>query len=210
MTRVFVSQLSARGVDCSLLQRFEKVPMGSCAVLSSKTDRAFVSCLGANHHLGVDALKQPSLYRSLQSCQHVHISGYFSLPLLQNSAMTELCRSLRSNGVLVSLDTQDDGPNSWLGRGGHLRELLGEVCEPALICLLAGNLNLISFRLRLHCRLICSCRTRTKQSALRAHFAAPRHHHRCRFRPPVRVVCAQYPNLSPCLPKCCRAERCSC
>lgn len=127
--RLFVSQLSARGVDCSLMQRYERVPMGSCAVLSTSKDRAFVSCLGTNHHLAVDALKQPSVFPFLHSCHHLHISGYFSLPLLQCTAMTELCRELRSSekGLTISLDTQDDGPNSWLGRGGHLRELLGEI-----------------------------------------------------------------------------------
>jgi len=94
---------------------------GVCVVISSASDRAFMTKLGAVGELKIGDLN----LETLRSADHIHIGGYFSISKLQPDLL-RLVRDLRSEGeVTFSLDTNSDADNLW--RKPALLELLSEI-----------------------------------------------------------------------------------
>lgn len=101
-------------------------PTGSCIVVSGKDDRGFVSCQGANEDLRVGDITKEH-WELLVNAKHVHVAGYFNCPLLQSLDLVQLCQQLREKGVSVSLDTQSDASQKWVGSDNSLVELLKQI-----------------------------------------------------------------------------------
>ncbi|KAJ9466722.1 2-dehydro-3-deoxygluconokinase [Diplonema papillatum] len=104
----------------------EKTPTGTCVVLSGKSDRAFVSCNGAND--AFDVLKNEDAVAIMESASHIHVHGYYNCASLQTADFAALLQRVKKRSsagdehVTVSLDTQYDAEGTW--KRENLKELL--------------------------------------------------------------------------------------
>ena len=99
-----VEKAAGDGVDCSRIQHRDG-PTGTCIVLSGPTDRAFVSCLGANRYLTPELLRSV-LPTTLARGSHVHFGGYFTTPELHTDELADVLKAFRAQGATISLDPQ--------------------------------------------------------------------------------------------------------
>jgi len=95
---------------------FDASPTGSCIVLSTSADRAFVSNPGANLNLTVDHLYPYT--QSIVRAGHLHLGGYFNVTTLQGPQLCNFISSLQKKGVTVSMDPQYDVSHEWTGKDG--------------------------------------------------------------------------------------------
>jgi len=96
---------------------------GTCVVLSGKTDRGFVSCMGANAAFITSMLPRDPIFRA----KHVHLAGYFNLPGLQSDELVELLRELGRKGISLSFDPQFDAEALWRGKNDNVFAVLSLV-----------------------------------------------------------------------------------
>ena len=98
---------------------------GTCIVLSGDSDRAFVSCNGAND--AFDPLSNPAALAVLQNADHIHVHGYYNCRHLQGKELASFIRQqkeAKGAALSVSLDTQYDGSHAWLRE--NLLDLLSD------------------------------------------------------------------------------------
>lgn len=119
---MLASHVSGQGFSLENVKVFPALPSSVCLVLAGPADRAFVSCYSTTDAFSTADLEAQS--EGLLGCQHLHIGGYFNLKGLQNPEFTALVKRCRAAGMSVSLNTQYDASEAWLGLRGHLRELL--------------------------------------------------------------------------------------
>jgi sugar/nucleoside kinase (ribokinase family) len=106
---VAVETLSAAGVDVSTVRQLgTNTKTGLTVILPHQTGRNIVTFLGA-----IAALKPEHLdLEYLASSRHFHLSSYYLQRGLQ-SYVPELFRRLKSAGLTISLDTNDDPDDAW-------------------------------------------------------------------------------------------------
>lgn len=106
--KIILQTLEESGVDTSLIDILdeEKTPLG--LNLSCQGDRAMLTYLGTLKLIG------PSIFKEewLTMASHWHIGGYFLLDNLI-PAWPEWIRTLKDNGVSISLDTNWDPAGEW-------------------------------------------------------------------------------------------------
>lgn len=83
-------------------------PTGATIVLSTRTDRALVTHLGAIADLGYDDLP-PNLF---QGYKHLHLTSYFLQERLR-AAFPRLMREAKASGLTVSFDPNSDPAQAW-------------------------------------------------------------------------------------------------
>jgi len=93
---------------------------GTCVVLSGKTDRGFVSCMGANAAFVTSMFPRELIFRA----RHVHWAGYFNTPGLQSDEQVGLLRELGKRGISVSFDPQFDASAQWRGQNNNILAVL--------------------------------------------------------------------------------------
>ena len=125
--RYFLSKVRDEGLlaapDESVVV-LDRVPQSTCIVLSGRADRAMVSCYSSNRLMRAHHFEPLLLRGGSAPFRHLHIGGYFNCHGLHTDAFLQLVRSLRTAGACVSLDTQYDASEQWLGTDGHLAKLL--------------------------------------------------------------------------------------
>ncbi|KAL0592215.1 hypothetical protein ABG067_000322 [Albugo candida] len=88
---------------------------GVCIVLSSPSDRGFVTYYGAMRKF---SLRHIDRVRVLDA-NHLHIGGYYSCPQL-HSEILPLLKAAKEKGITVSLDTNYDTSDKWDGGLTHI------------------------------------------------------------------------------------------
>ena len=83
-------------------------PTGTTIVLSTRSDRALVTHLGAIAELGYDDLP-PELFRNYQ---HLHLTSYFLQSRLRPD-FSRLIRDAKAAGLTVSFDPNSDPSQEW-------------------------------------------------------------------------------------------------
>mmetsp|Transcript_31654 Transcript_31654/g.90870 ORF Transcript_31654/g.90870 Transcript_31654/m.90870 type:complete len:251 (-) Transcript_31654:65-817(-) len=119
---MLAAHVKGQGFSLENVKVFQGLPSSVCLVLAGSQDRAFVSCYSTTDAFSTADLEARS--DALLGCGHLHIGGYFNLKGLQNPEFTALVRQCRARGMTISLNTQYDAGECWIGLHGHLRELL--------------------------------------------------------------------------------------
>ncbi|EKX40257.1 hypothetical protein GUITHDRAFT_56891, partial [Guillardia theta CCMP2712] len=91
---------------------------GVCIVLSGSNDRGFVTHVGATSKLGVGHLQEILEVDCRRKRLHVHVSGFYSCPSLQQQLpafLDKLREEASSNSckLTISLDTNGDASDLW-------------------------------------------------------------------------------------------------
>jgi ribokinase len=107
--RLTRSWLSEAGVDVSPLGVHPTLPTGLSVILSAPADRSILTMLGSIPTLSGDAV-----LAAASGASHVHFASYFLLPGLAVE-LPSVLRSLRSQGITTSLDTNWDPAERWAG-----------------------------------------------------------------------------------------------
>lgn len=116
---MLVGELSAAGVDTSLLIVDPTLHTGVTVSLTWPRDRALITYAGPIATLRAEDV--PS--EAFEDTRHVHVSSFFLQRALQ-PGLAGLLRGARAAGLTTSLDTGDDPADNW---DGWLAEALGEV-----------------------------------------------------------------------------------
>jgi sugar/nucleoside kinase (ribokinase family) len=116
---LLMDELAKSGVDGRYVGRAKGVPTGLTVAVSSQTDRAFVTALGAIDYLrGADVSDE-----ALAATRHVHIGSYFLQSALREGAADVVARA-KACGATVSLDPGYDPSETW---DDGLQDLVGKV-----------------------------------------------------------------------------------
>jgi sugar/nucleoside kinase (ribokinase family) len=107
---LMLSLLANEGVDTSAVLVRAGLPTGMTTVLSTGSDRAILTALGAMTSL--TAADVPPL-----PARHLHVSSYFLLERSLGPGLAGLLAAARSRGVTTSVDTNYDPSRRW---GDHL------------------------------------------------------------------------------------------
>ena len=136
--RIALRRLQEAGVETSGAKRDGTTATGVTIVLPHGSERHSLSYLGCIAALSVDHLD----LRSLAEARHFHLSSLY-LQTGLHQGLPDLLRYLRSAGLTISLDTNDDPENRW---GEPLHAILplvdlflpseGELCRMAGGCAL--------------------------------------------------------------------------
>ncbi len=109
MGSIALGRLRQAGVDLSrCIEAVDATQTGVTVLLHHGTSRHILTYLGTMAELRAEDLD----VQYLADSKHFHISSFFLQKALQKG-LPELCRSLRSRGLTVSLDTNDDPDNRW-------------------------------------------------------------------------------------------------
>lgn len=109
--RFVLDRLDERGVDTSAVTVSDGTPTGLSVILSEPHDRAILTLPGTIPSLTVDAVRDAV---DRLAPRHVHVASYFLQPSLA-SRMADLFGWLRARGVTISLDTNWDPAETWIG-----------------------------------------------------------------------------------------------
>ena len=108
--RYVLDELAARGVRTDRVRVHETGSTGLSVILSTPTDRAILTHVGALAAVSCTDIDPDSLPPGT----HVHAAGFFLLPALA-SGLPSLFASLRARGCTTSLDTNWDPIGRWAG-----------------------------------------------------------------------------------------------
>uniref|UniRef100_A0A7S1EVJ5 Carbohydrate kinase PfkB domain-containing protein n=1 Tax=Noctiluca scintillans TaxID=2966 RepID=A0A7S1EVJ5_NOCSC len=120
--KMLLAHVEGQGFPTELVKVLQ-VPSSICFVLSGPSDRGFVSCYSTTRAVGPEDLDDRTR-SELQSCDHLHVGGYFNLPGMMKPGFTDFVRSCRQRGMTVSLNTQSDPSDAYTGTDGHILEML--------------------------------------------------------------------------------------
>lgn len=117
---IALDRLAERSVDLSRIKRVSgRTSTGVTILLTHDSKRHILTYPGTMYEMAASDLDMTYL----ASGQHFHLSSLFLHRALQ-SDLPRICRGLKSEGLTISLDTNDDPEDRW---GGALDELLGIV-----------------------------------------------------------------------------------
>jgi sugar/nucleoside kinase (ribokinase family) len=105
-----LSMLEAEGVDIGAVVVRSELPTGMTAVLSTGSDRAILTALGAI--VSLTTADVPAL-----PARHLHVSSYFLLERSLGPGLAGLLAAARARGLTTSVDTNYDPTGRW---GDHL------------------------------------------------------------------------------------------
>ncbi len=114
--RIALDRLAASGADISHVMYHPELNTGVTVLLPHGEERHILTYPGAMAAMRVEDL--PMAY--VQSARHLHLSSLFLQRALQ-PGLPDLFRTLKQEGITLSLDTNDDPADEW---GGVLAELL--------------------------------------------------------------------------------------
>jgi ribokinase len=101
--------LARAGVDVTSLDMHPKLPTGLSVILSAPADRSILTLLGS-----IPTLTGDAVLAAASGAAHVHFASYFLLPGLA-AELPSVLRSLRSQSITTSLDTNWDPAERWAG-----------------------------------------------------------------------------------------------
>ena len=117
---IALDRLAERGVDLTCVKRVSgSTSTGVTILLNHEGTRHILTYPGTMSEMVAADLDMAYL----ASSRHFHLSSFFLHKALQPD-LTQICRQLKSEGLTLSLDTNDDPDDRW---GGGLDELLGIV-----------------------------------------------------------------------------------
>ena len=117
---IALDRLAERSVDLSRIKRVSGgTSTGVTILLTHDSKRHILTYPGTMYEMAASDLDMAYL----ASGRHFHLSSLFLHRALQND-LPRICRELKSEGLTLSLDTNDDPEDRW---GGALDELLGMV-----------------------------------------------------------------------------------
>jgi sugar/nucleoside kinase (ribokinase family) len=108
--RFMVEEMAGRGIDVSACSVDPDLPTGATVILSSGTDRAMLTGMGAIGALDVDAIPTSLIGRT----RHLH-SGAFYLQERSRDRLPASFAAARERGVTTSFDTNWDPSDRWDG-----------------------------------------------------------------------------------------------
>ncbi len=117
--QIALTRLGQSGVDVSQVNRRSDVATGVTVLLHHGSTRHILTYPGAMAKLTIEALDLSYLAAS----RHFHISSLF-LQTGLHAGLPQLFRTLRTAGLTISLDTNDDPADEW---AGVLEELLDHI-----------------------------------------------------------------------------------
>lgn len=92
-----------------------------CAIiLYGKMGRGFISTRGCLEIYTANYVNR----RYLENNSHLHLSGYFAMPGIQNQDLIELLEYAKEKEITISMDCQYDGSKEWTGKNGNLAKVL--------------------------------------------------------------------------------------
>lgn len=103
MGSILEQQIGERGLSCHLVRK--TMGTATCLVLSGE-DRAFVS-----YHGALEVFNGKDVEQFISWADHIHVSGYFNCPALQDD-LVDLLKA-KSAGVTVSLSPQHAALGNW-------------------------------------------------------------------------------------------------
>jgi sugar/nucleoside kinase (ribokinase family) len=104
-----LAQLAAEGVATQAVAVCKQAPTGMTVALSTGSDRAILTALGANTSLTAADVPGPLL----AGARHVHVSSYFLLERSLGPGLAGLLSAARGAGATTSLDTNWDPSGRW-------------------------------------------------------------------------------------------------
>src|SRR5689334_2531525 len=107
---VAIERLATAGVDVSTVRVLESKKTGMTVILPRTEWRNILTFPGTIAELNTEHLD----FDFLASARHFHLSSYFLQSRLQ-SAIPDLLKKLKSAGLTISLDTNDDPADEWRG-----------------------------------------------------------------------------------------------
>jgi sugar/nucleoside kinase (ribokinase family) len=107
---VALERLAAAGVDVSTVRTLDSAKTGLTVILPRAEWRNILTFPGTIAELNKEHLD----FEFLSSARHFHLSSYFLQTRLQ-SAIPDLFKRLKSAGLTISLDTNDDPADEWRG-----------------------------------------------------------------------------------------------
>src|ERR1035437_3076105 len=117
---IALDRLAERSVDLSRIKRVSGgTSTGVTILLTHDSKRHILTYPGTMYEMAASDLDMAYL----ASGRHFHLSSLFLHRALQND-LPRICRELKSEGLTLSLDANDDPEDRW---GGALDELLGMV-----------------------------------------------------------------------------------
>ncbi|QNI35955.1 carbohydrate kinase family protein [Edaphobacter albus] len=108
MGQVALQRLQQVGVDVSHCIQANDLKTGVTILLHHGSNRHIMTYLGTIAELAPEDLD----IDYLANARHFHVSAFFLQKKLQNG-LPDVCRNLRSRGLTVSLDTNDDPDDQW-------------------------------------------------------------------------------------------------
>ncbi len=108
--RYMLDEMARRGVDVSACTVDANRPTGASVILTSGTDRAILTAMGAIGALDVDAVPASMIGRA----RHLH-SGSFFLQDTSRDRLPAFFAAARERGLTTSFDTNWDPTNRWAG-----------------------------------------------------------------------------------------------
>jgi sugar/nucleoside kinase (ribokinase family) len=110
MGQITLDRLAAAGVDISRVRRSKKTASGLSVILHHESWRNILTFLGTISQLKFQDLDLDYI----SSSRHFHLSSIFLQSALRPH-VTELFRYLKSAGLTISMDTNDDPDDQWQG-----------------------------------------------------------------------------------------------
>jgi sugar/nucleoside kinase (ribokinase family) len=114
--RIALNHLETAGVDVSGAKRHEALQTGVTVLLPHGTDRHILTYPGTMEIMRTDDLD----FARLSRARHFHLSSLY-LQKGMHAGLPSLCKRLKSAGLSISMDTNDDPADQW---GEPLHELL--------------------------------------------------------------------------------------
>lgn len=114
--RMALERLGASGVDVSKVRRTNAKKTGLTVILQREVERNILTYAGCISELALNDLD----IEYLTDSRHFHLSSFYLQKALQPQ-IANLFRVLKSAGLTISLDTNDDPDDEW--EGGFLRVL---------------------------------------------------------------------------------------
>ncbi len=108
--RFMVEEMARRGIDVSACLIDRERTTGASVILSSGTDRAILTAMGAIGALDVDAVPTSLISRT----RHIH-SGSFYLQEASRDRLPAFFAAVRARGITTSFDTNWDPADRWDG-----------------------------------------------------------------------------------------------
>lgn len=108
--RFMLEEMAGRGIDVSACTVDPSRPTGATVILTSGTDRAILTAMGAIGALDVDVVPQSLIARA----RHLH-SGCFYLQETSRERLPAFFAAARDRGLTTSFDTNWDPAGRWDG-----------------------------------------------------------------------------------------------
>lgn len=108
--RFCLDALERANIATAHVMRSAECATGVTVVLSTRQERALVTCLGAIADLRYAELQEPIF----QGCRHLHLTSYFLQHALRPDFLA-IIRQAKRNGLTVSFDPNSDPSQEWSG-----------------------------------------------------------------------------------------------